>query len=830
MIVTQPKSRQILGVNQQSYQSLKASMCLHLRRQLLIAVCDSVVMQDQLATQLEADLAKVRLPSGLPNGFEETGQAAEAVGSVLDEPSAVPLGQGQPLAKLVFDSSDGNLPRQVAQWMRQTMLSEGFLPQVQIVGIEQMTRQPAITQHHFLRSLEKIDALMPRLNTSLLIWLPWPWLRTIQQSAPTFWNWRSGVFEFVSDPTPVSIEPQRIGSQQAEPPLALAPASTQASQASVSKPPMQQPFTPADPDSTELAPTELAHTEPAPTEPAQKTIEDEDLSGLFDEESAPVQLPIIRGLGPASIPTASGGLTSIITKGINADKESSPASVNRSAEGSEELKDAKDANLKRESLEGEKTEVESLKRESLKRERFEEGNLEEIFEEETIVRGNLQESQLKAQTVPHSEIVSAISGDRAEQVALLDSTTSSDEQASSNAKTLLAANAASERPSEEKNALANGRSYRSKIEAGDRSLSTVESAIAAYESGLEKLGENSLDWSAGLNDLGTLYWLKAQQASEPQQGIDCMTRSIELYQAALKQLQPGQEALVGQLYSNMGAVYSMLATYQDSADSLNQAANAYLQAVSTCSLKADPTEYAILHNSLGSVYWKLSHYQQAPNNLLKAIAAYRNALSGYRPDSQPLDYAATQNNLGISYWSLAKHEDPAACLKQAIAAYSDALNYRTPDEDPTACAITYNNMALAYWDLSKVEGLEQSKALQAQKNAVTAFEAALNINRNSGALDNMDSAAIYHCLGDVHGQMAETASAASEISASLSKSLYSYIQSLQGVSETSSAFSGRIGAIVANLRSHYMHLGLEGQQAALNKVPADLISQVLAAL
>ena len=831
MIATQPKSRQILGVNQQSYQSLKASMGLHLRRQLLIAVCDSVVMQNQLATQLEADLAKVRVPSRLPSGFEEAGLEAEGIANILDEPSAVPFEQRQPLAKLIFDSSDGNLPRQVAQWVRQTMLSEGVLPQVQILGIEQMTCQPAITQHHFLRSLEKIDALMPRLNTSLLIWLPWPWLRTIQQSAPNFWNWRSGVFEFVSDPTPVSIETQRIETQRIESqrsetqqsPLPLAPASTQAS---VYKPPMQQPS--------------------VPIEPAQKTLEDEDLSGLFDEEPASVQLPIIKGLGPASIPAASGGLTSIITKGINADKENSSVSINRSAEGSEKLKEEelkeeelKEESLKRESLE-EKLEAESLKRESLKRESSEgeslkegskEASIEQAgLEEGTLIGDNLQTAQTKAQPVSQLEHVSAISSDRTRQATLANSA-SSDNQTSSSTNTLTAANSAvRERPSDEKNALANGRSYRSKIEAGDRSLPTVELAIAAYESGLEKLSKNSLDRSAGLNDLGTLYWLKAQQAADSQQAITCMTRSIELYQSALKQLQPGQEALVGQLYSNMGAVYSMLATYQDSADSLNQAAEAYLQAKSTCLLETDPIEYATLHNSLGSVYWKLSHYEQAPNNLLKAIAAYRNALLGYRPDSQPLDYAATQNNLGISYWSLAKHDDPAACLKQAIAAYGDALNYRTPDEDPAACAITYNNMALAYWDLSKVEGLEQSKALQAQKNAVTAFEAALNVNRNSGALDNMDSAAIYHCLGDVHGQMAETASAASEISTSLSKSLYSYIQSLQGVSETSPAFSGRIGAIVANLRSHYMHLGLEGQQAALNKVPADLISQVLAAL
>ncbi len=178
MIATSPQSRQILGVNQQSYQALKASMSLDLRRQLLIAVCDNVVMQNHLAEQLEHDLA--------------TGEKALK------------------LERLVFDPEEGNLPQQVAQWVRQTMLSEGDLPKIQMVGIEQMTRQPAITQNYFLRSLEKIEALLPRLNTSLLIWVPWPWLRTIQQSSPTFWSWRNGVYEFISDPTPAAAEPEPL--------------------------------------------------------------------------------------------------------------------------------------------------------------------------------------------------------------------------------------------------------------------------------------------------------------------------------------------------------------------------------------------------------------------------------------------------------------------------------------------------------------------------------------------------------------------------------------------------------------------------------------------
>ncbi len=739
MIATQPISRQILGVNQQAYQSLKSSLGLNLRRQLLIAVCDSVVMQNQLATQLEIDLAQTQTAPSQLDEFEASVEGLN-VAHVMPEKS---------LSRLIFDSEDGNLPKQVAQWVRQMALTEGALPQLQVLGIEQMTRQPAITQNHFLRSLDKVDALLPRLNTSLLIWVPWPWLRTIQQSAPTFWNWRNGVFEFVSDPTPVR--------QDAEISLVTPARSQQSVPQSVPQqpaPPTILEFVPAEEDDlSSLFDEDSALAEPLPkqvepNQPAELYGENVETQRPLDLESGSVlaeqsQRPVVR----RSLATL-GGLTSIVTvvtKGANADIEGMSAHINRSAESA--------------------------------------------------------------------------SSDRTKRLAPPALTSSAGSDAQPVAAQPVAADA-----------LAEGRAYRARIEAGERDLAVIERAIAAYESGLNHLDEASLDWSVGLNDLGTLYWLKAQQIEDAQPSVDSMTHSIGLYQEALARLRPHQSELIGQLYSNMGAVYSMLATYQNSVDYLNKAMSAYLQALPTVSLDADLEEYATLHNSLGSVYWKLSHYEQVQSHLQKAIAAYSNALFGYQPHTQPLEYAAAQNNLGITYWSLAKHENPADCLKQAIAAYSDALNYRTPDTDPTACAITYNNLALAYWDLAKVSDLEKPRRAQAQKNSVTAFEAALNVSRTSGALNHMDSTAIYHCLGDVHSQMAETATSLAEVKQSLGKSLYSYIQSLQGISETSPAYAIRIGAIVANLRSHYNHLGLEGQQVALNKVPADLLAQVLTAL
>ena len=804
MIATQPISRQILGVNQQSYQSLKSSMGLNLRRQLLIAVCDSVVMQNQLATQLEVDLAQARTaPSQID--FEASVEDLDAAHV-----------QKKSLERLIFDPEDGNLPKQVAQWVRQTVLAEGALPQLQVLGIEQMTRQPAITQNHFLRSLEKVNALLPRLNTSLLIWVPWPWLHTIQQSAPTFWDWRNGVFEFVSDPTPVGQDTEISGISE----ISQTPAPPQKQLATL---PLQPTILPTQPAAIRVIQTEeddlssLFDEDSTSAEPPSKNVEQHKPAAFYSEkvtpqkESAPESgsapsEPAQRAIVRRSLATL-GGLTSIVTKGVNADIEDPSTPINRSAENTHSAK------KKRPASPALTAPTKALPPTLLGKQ----------------IDGQIDEQSQSHLAAPHPlkdlQPTDSPAVKSAELLPFADEPNEPDDETSSEIGTHNVA----AQPVESA-ALADGRAYRAQIEAGERELAVIKLAIAAYESGLNNLGEASLDWSVGLNDLGTLYWLKAQQLEDSQQSVESMAHSIGLYQEALARLQPDQSELIGQLYSNMGAVYSMLATHQNSVNYLNEAVSAYLQALPTTSLDLDPTEYATLHNSLGSVYWKLSHYEQAQSHLQKAIAAYSNALSGYRPHTQPLAYASAQNNLGITYWSLAKHEDPADCLKQAIAAYSDALNYRTPDADPTACAITYNNLALAYWDLSKVSDLERPKKSQAQKNSVTAFEAALNVSRTSGALNHMDSTAIYHCLGDVHSQMAETASSTAEAKQSLGKSLYSYIQSLQGVSEASPAYTGRIGAIVANLRSHYTHLGLEDQQAALSKVPANLLAQVLAAL
>lgn len=745
MIAMQPKSRQILGVNQQTYQALKASLSLNLRRQLLIAVCDNVSLQQRLADQLEADISKDFKDSkdykDYTEGFREGANGLE---------------------QIILDPEEGDLPQQVANWVRQTLSSQDLrsnggasdpLPTLQILGIEQMTHQSAIAQHHFLRSLENVEALLPRLNTSLLVWLPWPWLRTIQQSSPTFWTWRSGVFEFASE----------YGVEYGN---------------------------------------EYGH----------------DYDGDYDSEAKISEFATELTTRPSTEPTS--------------ESLAAPADLQLTFSGG---------------LYGESLESESV------------ADADISLVQTAVFDENFFENQVNL----------AIGA-----VDAIDAVSDGLENESTASETPI------ETPSPVDNYLAEGLGYRNQIESGVRDLALIESAILSYERGLDHLADSSLatqpagssdhhaaniyyQWSSGLNDLGTLYWLKAQQLIEAQPSIDCMLHSIQLYKEALNKItladappaikasstsapasseasptaHSSPASLAEQLYSNMGAVYSMLATYDEPIIYLQQAAAAYLNALLWVSVETAPKAYGILQNSLGSVYWYLSHYDQAAVNLNQAIAAYNQALLGYSPQQHPLDYAAVKNNLGITYWSLAKHEQPALYLNYAIAAYRDALNYRTVEIDPSACATTYNNLALAYWDLSKLDinVIGQAQRIRCQKNAVAAFESVLKISQvtpdsSAAILSAADTAAVHHCLGDMHTQMAALATTPSEAASNLKKSLCSYVQAIEGLSSGAPAFQERLAAIVANVKAHQQKLGLPGQQLALAQVPSALLSEILMAL
>ncbi|MGJ3254360.1 MAG: hypothetical protein ACFE0J_24995 [Elainellaceae cyanobacterium] len=196
--------RKTLGQNQETYFRLKASLGLNLRRQIFVAVCDNLILRDRLVRQLQLDLSEASRSS---HPSSETRQSVRY----------------PRLVSLNLDIHNPNPIIQISQWLaKYPPPQRGNLrlpmPAFQILGIEQLSRQPASTQWLFLTYLQSIERSLPALESSILFWLPRPWVRIIPQSAPEFWHCRTAIFDFLGEPTPlISREKRSLAASSAPP-------------------------------------------------------------------------------------------------------------------------------------------------------------------------------------------------------------------------------------------------------------------------------------------------------------------------------------------------------------------------------------------------------------------------------------------------------------------------------------------------------------------------------------------------------------------------------------------------------------------------------------
>lgn len=693
MVVTELPSRQVLGLNQRTYQRLKLTLQLNLKRQLLIAVCDDIPLRDRLAAQLETDI---------------TASAATAASNLEGWQDSWSL------ERLSLDLNPPHLPQQIVTCLKQSSTTMTQSLSLQVVGIEQLTRQSATTQRQFLRSLRQIELLLPALEHSLLLWMPWPWARLIQQSVPGFWACHTGLFEFVGDPSPLESEASFSASPRSQP----GPIQPPAAAVDSTTPPSGLPATEEETDAGDSLPEVLQSLDPVREIPLEELELAEAEATLPDlEEAEPTQ-----GSQTASAPAESG--------------------------------------------------------------------LE-----------------------PHSSRQEK----GATAVAVLPKPASPAQQsdpAAGNAYLQL------------------GQAYRDRLVAGETEPELIVAAIQAYEEGLRWLPQHSALWSDSLNDLGSLYWIKAQRTSTTAEALSLMEKAVGVYQQALSALSQKTPEATGRLYSNLAAAHSFLANFQTSSSHLKQAIEAYHHALSYRPAATAALEYSSLQNSLGAAHWRLSQQELPKQHLQQAILAYAEALNHCQPQQEPLRYAMIANNLGVAYWSLAQHEQPAARLEQAIEAYQKALVYRTPEIDPAACASTHNNLGTAYCELANHRQPIQQRDQLWQK-AIAAYTQTLQIAQTKmdsppTTAQPLDVYAVHYSLGVVHGYLGASAQFDEAMQAEyLAQGLQHYLTALQGWQALPESRATALQAIANNLKLHHQQLGVPSQQQALQRIPAALLPELL---
>lgn len=739
--------QKVSSSNQQIYQRLKQAIDLNLRRQIFIAACDDLWLRDCLAARLEADLAG-----------SETGDSPH---SQIHYPRFV---------SLELNLSNPNPWGAICGWLSehpppQNSRSYSHLPGFQILGTEHLTRQPAAIQWSFLSYLRDIEAYLQMWESTLLLWVSRPWLSSIEYSAPEFWQWRTGIFEFEGEPTPAKEDvgdsddlddfedlrhSRNLGNLRDKGDLGdrlFISAVSGESPTPDSPSPILHPQSPIpNSPSVELADLVLAATS------VELESENQIASG---ENFLPLQtLQYIELLQEhqccsKALALAYQGLGNFYRDRILPSDCSGP-------------------NL-----------IVAIR----------------TFEQVIVYLNLDRHSQENPQHTPECERLIAQLKQNLTQYAV-----------ESNSLAPIA---------DVLNDLGTLYWMRSRDRTvGDPALAPevcLERSIALYREGLSKIDVAAAPQTRAL--LNKNLGIASADLARYQDKTENLQQAVAAYQQALLDLnrdtEPQQYAAaqnnLATAYWNLAQDGEPLAKPSERIVHLKSAIAAYTEALSCYSPEREPLNYAGVLNNIGTACWNLCQHEPSEILLVRAIAAYREALKYRTRELVPAAAAATHNNLATAYWHLANLEPQSptriASLQQAIAAYETSLDIAAKlDRTQLTFDIlaTRNNLGLAHYQIATDPESGSDKAAQTHH-----LEAALHHQLQVCALSGQH----LQDKGLTYGDKLNLQPPANSQAADSRQTALSYI--------------------VKTIRAFYSECGLQGQNLALSKVPGDLLPEIL---
>ena len=689
MIVTDTASQKVSSWNRQTYQRLKLALTLGLRRQLFVAVCDDLSLRNRLAGKLDAEL-----------GITEEKKAEQAC--------LYPK-----LVTLTLNAQEPNPLAQIAQWISQNPTSRTCAPGFQILGVEQLTRQPPASQRLFLRRLQVIERNFSQLESTLLLWLPRPWFYTIQQSVPEFWQWHTGIFEFEGEPTPLPP----VGASKPEAstmPVAESRSGTFKQDLQTLTQDFVQPTKPK----AEPNPQKTAQT-PAKTDNTEISFQQALADLKLAEETQNSEETASHELTNPQSPTPN------LPSGESAQNQQLPPLAD--AEDSKPPVSPADAyldlgNYYRHLIEQGEVSEENL---SIAVQAYEQALpwLEEPSQVCDILNdlGNLYWMLSHCAGSSEHKLSYLEKGIQSYQIALTKLTDSEAPGTYAMVQNNLGA--------------AYGDLARYK-EPED----SLEQSIRAYEEALRyrKAESEPTKYASTQNNLGTAHWNLAQHQSP----VVNLRAAISAYSEALTYYDSKSEPMSwAMIQNNLGTAYWNLAQYEQPESWLELAIAAYQDALIYRTAEVAPAACAATQNNLGTAFWHLADrfpddVDARGNYLNQCIGAYEKAIAlvaqlaqNTPPIPVNFDTLATYNNLGLAHYQLAtepqfslnkaaKSAHLEAALNQHLLAcqgvdtksdaYQTNLNYivKTVRAFYQECGISGQNMAL-----SKVPGQMLPKIL-----------------------------------------------------------------------------------------------------------------------
>ena len=161
---------------------------------------------------------------------------------------------------------------------------------------------------------------------------------------------------------------------------------------------------------------------------------------------------------------------------------------------------------------------------------------------------------------------------------------------------------------------------------------------------------------------------------------------------------------------------------QRSADDalLQQSIKAFEQALTKQNEELCAHNWASTTNNMAAVLLSLGRKENNPRILKRSVESYKAVLRVWTRAAVPLDWAATMDNLGTALRNLGEHRRGPGTLKQAVAAYKSALAERTRELVPDEWAMTHNNLGAALHILAQREGNPEilESAAEAYENSL----------------------------------------------------------------------------------------------------------------
>ncbi|MEH2460012.1 tetratricopeptide repeat protein [Nostoc sp.] len=655
--------------NRQVYQRLKLALSLGLRRQLFLAVCDDLHLRNQVAARLHSTLAY-------------------PVGQVLYQSSNSQENSTPAYPRLVtlrLNLNDPNPIVQINQWLanypppivgasKDTPGRPFPIPAFQIVGVEQLTKQPVATQRlflHYLRLSEQYFSTQESsrfLESNLLLWIPRPWLSAIKQSAPQFWRCRTGLFAFAGEPTPATQNsgyPERFSRSGS---LDLGNVQQSILDESVTQAELR---TAASELKFENNSDFLPETQVHETQEASPSTVDLLKTAPQQQESTNRSASGTNNQSLSSLSHISSELTELVIATINTNIAQDTENYLQPQQILLEIEE-----LHQKQVPGEVLAEAYHRLGSLYRLRIEQG--ESTLENLMVAIIAYQEAISYDETSPQ---LPDILNDLGTLYWMLYRTPPNSEE---------------------------GQTY-------------IEQAIEFYQLALKMISPqtHSETYARVQNNLGTAYGDLAR-FSQPSENWQ---QAVLAYSEALSYRTADMDSLkYAACQNNLGTAYWHLGQYNQPIVHLKKAIGAYNEALLHYNPEEEPLKYGMIQNNIGTACWNLAQYEQPAQNLQLAIDVYSEALKYRTPANVPSACAATQNNLGTAYWHLANlsqttKEARQKYLQLCITAYEEAIALaHSLSGIPLSFDLfaSYNNLGLAHYQLVIDKSFNGDKATRSE--------------------------------------------------------------------------------------------------------------------